>query len=129
MDLVTPTASTSDTVLTTSGSFTLPPISDLTAEADGADSLPMISAPSSCRKRLRLSSSGGSTNETLDSITAYMLAKEKVVGAGAPVSECEVFGHHMANEMNIIKTLGIRKRIQLEIMSLVYAAQLENGVI
>ena len=58
-----------------------------------------------------------------------MLAKEKAVGAGAPFSECKVFGHHMANEMNIIKTLGIRKRIQIEIMSLVYAAQLENGVI
>ena len=79
---MTPTASTSDTV---SHSFTLPPISDLMTECDLGDSLPVISAPLSCRKRLRLSSTGGTTNETLDSITIYLLAKEKAVGAGSPV--------------------------------------------
>ena len=47
------------------------------------DALPLISTPSKCRKRLRLSSTSGS--DTLDSITAYMLAKEKAVGAGAPI--------------------------------------------
>ena len=78
------------------------------------DALPLISTPSKCRKRLRLSSTRGS--DTLDSITAYMLAKEKAVGAGAPVgagtpvgagvligagvtvSECDVFGQHLAND-------------------------------
>ena len=127
MDLVTPTASTSDAVPSTNASFPVTPITDLMAEADVGDALPIISAPSSCRKRLRLSSSGGS--DTLDSITAYMLAKEKAVGASAPVSDCDVFGNHLANEIRIIKTLGIRKRIQIEIMSLVYAAQLEDGAI
>ncbi len=84
------------------------PTSDLTAEFDVGDALPLISTPSKCRKRLRLSSTSGS--DTLDSITAYMLAKEKAVGAGAPVgagtpvgagvtvSECDVFGQHLAND-------------------------------
>ena len=110
LDLMTSTASTSGQC----HSFTGKPFTDLTAEADVGVPLPLISTPSRCRKRLRLSSTGGS--DTLDSITAYMLANEKTVGAGAPVgaggpigagapvgagapiSECDVFGQHLAND-------------------------------
>ena len=52
-----------------------------------------------------------------------MTAKEKAV---APNSECDVFGKHLANELRVIKS---RKRVQMQILQLVFDAQVEDGVI
>ena len=75
----------------------------------------------------------GGTGDTLEAITNYTITEGEGgwcrlhIGAGAPVSDCDVFGQHLANEIKIIKTVGIRKRIQIEIMHFVYDAQ-HNGV-
>ena len=55
-----------------------------------------------------------------------MTATEKAV---APNSECDVFGKHLANEPRVIKSIGRRKRIQMQILQLVFDAQVGGGAI
>ena len=64
--------------------------------------------------------------ETLEAITKYMIAKEK---AAVPESRCSTFGRHMSNELEMIKNVSIQKRVQLDIMKLVFDAQVEDGAI
>ena len=80
--------------------------------------------PPTSRKRLR--PSGDNPCDALEAITKYMTAKEKAV---APTSECDVFGKHLANEIHMIKSIGRRKRVQLQILQLVFDAQVEDGAI
>ena len=72
---------------------------------------------------LKLNMYGG---ETLEAITKYMIAKEK---AAVPESRCSTFGRHMSNELEMIKNVSIQKRVQLDIMKLVFDAQVEDGAI
>ena len=76
------------------------------------------------RKRLR--PTGDNAGDALEAIAKYMTAKEKAV---APTSECDVFGKHLANEIRMIKSIGLRKRVQLQILQLVFDAQVEDGAI
>lgn len=79
------------------------------------------------RKRLRTSNSDVSnSNDTLEAITKYMIAKEKAI---VPDAECDVFGKHVANEIRLVKNVGRRKRVQLQILQLIYDAQADDGAI
>ena len=81
-----------------------------------------LPAGSSRKRQQRQADSG----ETLEAITKYMIAKEK---AAVPESRCSTFGRHMSNELQIIKNVSIQKRVQLDIMKLVFDAQVEDGAI
>ena len=98
---------------------------DETVESHLEDAPSSSHTPSTSRKRLRHSgeNEGGDAQEE---IAKYITAKEKAV---APNSECDVFGKHLANELRVIKSIGRRKRVQMQILQLVFDAQVEDGAI
>ena len=81
------------------------------------------------RKRRRTDAAPAATSggaDALEAITRYMIAKQKTA---VPESETDVFARHVGNELKLVCDIGRRKRLQLEILNLIFEAQLAEGVV
>ena len=93
------------------------------------ESQPVTPAATASRKRRRTNAAPAATcggADALEAITRYMVAKQRTA---VPESETEVFARHGGNEMTLVCDTGRRKRLQLEILHLIFEAQLEEAAV